>query len=274
MSGASSSSPEHTAATPRPAARLLDVIVCVRAPSKGLLRRMRRLLRQCKSDTRVILVDAGGIDALLWSRLQGLARDAGALLLLRHESTGGGPSCVELGLAHAAQRDVLLLGAELRFYAGFLKRLRAVLLEDPKAGFVSPLSNRSRRARDPAWSGGVPELAGLSAKRAAKLIQGVSPRTRPELVAPDATCMLLRHEVLQALGAPPDDPDNLARYVEQARGRGFRALLADDVYVQHPDSDFDANASASPELPLAKVLAWHARRGTAQNLRAPLILLD
>jgi hypothetical protein len=261
--------------------RPLDVIVCVDGLSKGLLRRVRRLLRQCTGETRLILVDGGRIDALLWSRLQGLAREARALLLLRHHGAGG-PSSIELAMAHSAGRDVLLLGADVQVFPRLVAHLARALGEHDRAGIISPVSNRRPLAENPSWASSLPAPRGVSPKRWAKLIQRVAPKSRPELVAPDAACMLLRRELLDVIGPPPGSGDAtaLVRYSDAARKHGFRVHLADDVYVHHatepelPSGDGRSVPDRDPPHALAQLLSWHERRGTAKNRTAPLITLD
>lgn len=271
---APSNDAEGAAHEPR-VVRALDVIVCVDAPSKGLFRRVRRLLRQCTGETRLIVVDAGHIEALVWSRLQGLARDAGALLLLRHHGAGG-PSSVELALAHSAGRDVLLLDGQVQVFPRFVARLARAMSEDERTGIVSPISNQRPHAADPSWGSALPPAEGISAKRWAKLLQRVALKSRPELLTPDAACLLLRRELLDVVGPPPADAAALGRYADEARQRGFRVRLADDVYV-HREAAAEAvqqAPSADPAHPLGDALAWHTQRGTVNNRTAPLIVLD
>lgn len=270
----------HTAAPEPDVTRALDVVVCVDAPSKGVFRRVRRLLRQCADGARVIVVDGGHIDAPSWSRLQGLAREASALLLLRHHGAAG-PSSVELAMAHSAGRDVVLLAEPVQVFPGFLRALARAARDDTHAGLISPLSNRSRHSVDTSWSSALPPPAGLRPKRWAKLIQRVASRSRPELVAPDSACLLVRRELLEILGPPPiygKDGAALAQYADEARKHGFRVRLADDVYVQHPDPEPAAEGDSTAPAPneshmLGELLVWHVRRGTAKGRTAPLLAL-
>lgn len=269
----SDASPSHpeTAAPALPKARALDVILCIDAPGKGLLRGVRRLLRQCAGETRLIVVDGGSLDEQLWSRLQRLAREAAALLLLRRHGAGG-PSSLELAMAHSAGRDAVLLGADVQVFARFLSGLARVATEDERAGLVSALSNREQHAVEPQWKSALTPPVGVSAKRWAKLIQRVALRSRPALVVPDPTCVLLRRELLDVIGPPTStDAAALAHYADEARKHGFTVRLADDVYVQHGSEP--AHGAGDPNHPLGPVLSWHARRGTAKNGTAPLLLL-
>lgn len=272
MSSDASPSPDPETAAPGPQGRrALDVVVCADTPGNGLLRRVRRLLRQCTGEARLIVVDGGGIDEPLWSRLQGLARDVAALLLLRQQGAGG-PSSIELAMAHSAGRDVVLLGADVHVFAGFLGGLEQVTSEDERAGLVSPLSNREQHALEPKWKSALTPPQGISAKRWAKLIQRVALRSRPALVVPDPACVLLRRELLDVIGPPTStDGTAFAHYADEARKHGFSVRLADDVYVQHESEP--AHGADDPNHPLGPVLSWHARRGTAKNSTSPLLLL-
>jgi GT2 family glycosyltransferase len=285
MESESASASPEPAIVPSPAAPGLDVVVRVEAPARGLVRRLRRVQRQTGPDVRLVVISAGLTDAVFWDKLQRLAHEHADVLLLRSEEAGGFATSLELAIAQAAGRDLLLLGPEARVFPKLISRVREVAQADAQAALLSPLSNRARQALDSAWQAPLLPPASLSAKRWAKLIARVSPRQRPELRAPSPECVWIRGQLVAEVGpiGPPaaSVDEVLAEYARRARAAGQVTRLVDDAYVHVVENSRTATArepeqssSMNGNPTFAELLAWHVRRGTALNRPAPLVLLD
>lgn len=262
---------------------VVDVVVRVETPAQGVLRRLKRVLRQRGVAFRLVVVVDGAPEASFWAKLERLARERAEVLLLRNEQPLGFRASINRALEQTSGHDVVLLEPSVRIFPGFLAKICQIGREDPYTAFVSPLSNEARAALSAEWQAPLAVPAGVSGKQWAKLVERVAPQTRPDLVSPDRACVWMSARVRQVLGAfePSAAADEmLAEYASRARRSGFKARLADDLFVYSAERAPTASvppssgASSVPGLPFAELLGWHTRRGTAKNRSAPLILLD
>jgi hypothetical protein len=243
---------------------------------------LRRILRQRAVDLRLLVIDDGAGDELLWLRLQGLAREEPALLLFRNIAARGFGACMNLAREQARERDLLVLEPDTRIFPGLLMALARAARAAERVAMLCPLSNRSRRVQSAEWQAGFPIPVELSGKRWAKLVQRVLPRDNPELRAPNTECVWIVRQALTALGQFNDQAGSpgqaLDEYAARARAQGFAIRLVPNQYV-HAGGEAAGRSSSIPPVAVGssagvgELLAWHVRRGTASNLPAPLLLL-
>lgn len=216
---------------------------------------------------RLILVDDDSAAAETRDLLAAFARAHGATLI-RNETAGGHTRAANAGLAAAGAPWVVLLNSDTVVAPGWLDRLVAHGRRDPRLGLVGPVSNAA------SWQS-VPELPeaadraenplppGLDVAGMARLVAGASAGAGVPLPVLDGFCLLLRREMLAAIG-PFDEARSGAGCGEvndlctRARRAGWGLLVADDVYVHRarprncPQERRRAPAERADRAPIGK----------------------
>ena len=229
---------------PQPRYENVDIIVCVHNALEDVRRCLESVVAKTLPPYHVILVDDGS-DAPTANLLIAFAETHGATLL-RNEVAKGYTLAANAGLRASSAPFCVLLNSDTEVSEGWLDRLVDYMRRDPVVGVVGPLSNTA------SWQS-VPNLFEGDAGAGTNFPQGMDvdkwrvsllwelPVSGIQLGFINGFCMLLRRETLDSVGVF-DEKTFGAGYGEEndfcirARHKGWRLVVADDVYVFHHQS--------------------------------------
>ncbi len=226
------------AAGPAKAAPLVDVVIPV---YRGLAETLACVYSVLDADPatphEVVVIDDAGPEPDLAAELERLAGE-GLFTLARNATNLGFVRTANLGIGLHPERDVVLLNSDTEVYGDWLDRLRAAAYSRPNAGTVTPLSNNAEifsypifaRDNDMRLEVGYDDLDAMAARVNVGLTVDV-----PTAVG---FCMYVRRDCIRETGLL--DAERFGRgYGEEndfclrASARGWRHLLAGDVFVRH-----------------------------------------
>lgn len=231
--------------------RPTDIIVCIHNALPDVKRCLASLEAHTRPLHRLILVDDGSSEETRDFVAESALR-LGATRI-RNETARGYTLAANQGLRASRAPYAVLLNSDTLVTDGWLERLIAAVESDPKAGIAGPLSNCASWQSIPEfvnaegdWSEN-PLPEGLDANGMAALIARDAAPIRPELPFLNGFCLLIRRELIDAIGI--FDEETFGRgygeendYCLRTRKAGWKLLLADDAYVFHAQSK-----SYSPE---------------------------
>lgn len=241
----------------------VDVIVPVYAGAQETLRCLWSVLASpVQTCFALVVIDDCSPEPALSAFLRELA-GLGLVQLLVNEHNRGFVATVNLGLALHWDRDVVILNSDTRVHPGWLDRLAAHGVAEPRAASVTPLSNNATVCSYPRmlhsnWERLEVDDAALDA-----LAAEANPGRHVEVPTGVGFCMWMRRSALDAVGLL--DTERFGRgYGEEndwcmrANGAGWVQLVASDVYVLHQGSvSFRAEASERTRAGLAVLLQRH-----------------
>jgi GT2 family glycosyltransferase/glycosyltransferase involved in cell wall biosynthesis len=187
------------------------------------------------SGAEIVVVDDASPEPELRAALDALAA-SGAVTLLRNAENLGYPATVNRALSLRTSHDVIVLNSDTLVCGDWVGRLRAAAYAAPGIGTVTPLSDDdsivSYRA-DPGGDSGSPDLAQID-RLAARLNEGLL----IDLPAGVGFCLYLRRDCIDEVGALDQETfgkgyGEEADFCTRARGRGWRNVLAANVFVHH-----------------------------------------
>jgi len=256
--------PDDAGRTPPSLARGVDIVVPVYDAREDVERCLASVLRHAHGDVRVVVVDDASKDAALVAALDTLAAREPRIVLLRNPENLGFVKSANRGMTAGPGRDVLLLNSDTEVPAGFLERLRAAARHDARTGIVSPFTNDGTILSLPEWL--VPNALpdGLDLATFDAILAVTSARARPEIVTAHGFCMLVRREVLDAVGIFEEaygrgygEENDLC---ERAKEAGFTIRACDDLFVWHRGSaSFSGEVDALKARNLEVLGARHPR---------------
>ncbi|MBM4363513.1 MAG: glycosyltransferase, partial [Deltaproteobacteria bacterium] len=247
----------------------VDVVVPVHGAAPLVRRCLASVRRELAAGDRLVVVDDASPDPALVAELRALAAQDPRVVLLENPKNLGFLGTANRGMAHAAGRDVLLLNSDTELFDGALLGLGSAAHAHPRNGLASPLSNNATLCSVPVPGVSNPPPAGVTPRKIAALVRDGSPLRRPELVTPHGFCLYVRADCLAAVGL--FDAERFGRGFgeendlgERAKALGFRAVLADDVYVWHEGKASFGDEGRALERAHATVLearhpGYHAR---------------
>lgn len=162
----------------------------------------------------------------------------GLITLLENEGNQGYVYSANRGMTLHSDRDVVQLNSDTEVFNDWLDRLRACAYQDNQTGTITPLSNNATICSYPAFNRDnvisleltYPELDNL----AASINSGASVETPTGV----GFCMYIRRNCIEAIGIY--DQDSFGRgygeendFCQRAQKRGWRNLIACDVFVRH-----------------------------------------
>lgn len=238
------------AASPRarPVAGEVDIIIPV---YRGLAE-TRRCLETVLADPnrpagRILVIDDCSPEQRLSAWLDGLGK-ARRISLIRNRTNLGFVGSVNRGIAMAGRNDVVLLNSDTEVPPGWLRRMQVAAHSAADIASVSPFSNNATICSYPSAVGGAMptgyDLPAIdTACRAANAGRVV------EVPTTVGFCMYIRRPALDAIG--PFDADAFGKgygeevdFCQRARAKGWRHLLACDVFVYHKgEVSFGAGSS-------------------------------
>ena len=223
----------------------VEIIVCVHNALSDVQRCLNSLLRHTTPPYGLILVDDGS-DPPTQDFLADFAHQQPHASLLRRDEATGYTCAANRGLRHSTAPFVLLLNSDTIVSPGWLDRLIACADSDPSIGLVGPLSNTASYQSIPALSAGGdwaenPLPAGWEIDGWATALAESSARLYPEIPLLNGFCLLIRREVIDAIGYFDEEAFGLGYgeendYCLRARSAGWRLALADDAYIFHAQS--------------------------------------
>lgn len=259
----------------------VDVVVCVHDALDDVRLCLWSLLQKGSHPFRLILVNDGS-DERTTAYLERVAAVNPKATLIHNDSPPHGYTlAANLGMRAATGDYVVVLNSDTVVTYGWLERIVACGESDERIGILGPLSNAASHQSIPAlrdregWATN-PLPPFLTPDGPAKLLDRVSPRSRPRLPFVNGFCYVVKRAVFDAIGYF-DEESFPSGYCEEndfsfrAAQAGFELAVADDCYVFHAKSK-----SYTPEArrPIAKrnyevFLRKHGRE-TIESLVAEL----
>jgi GT2 family glycosyltransferase/glycosyltransferase involved in cell wall biosynthesis len=226
---------------PRPRSKIVaDVVIPVYKGLDETRRCLASVLASREKPLRdIIVVDDCSPEPDLSAYLDELASD-GAIRLVRNKRNLGFVRSVNIGMAAAGHRDVVLLNSDAEVPAGWLRRLAAQAYAEPRIASVSPLSNNATICGYPDNSGH-PILWGATLSQLDRLCQTVNAGRFVETPTSVGFCMYIRRDALTETGDFDAERFGLGYGEEndfclRARELGWRHRIACDVFVYHKGS--------------------------------------
>ena len=204
----------------------------------------------------IIVIDDCSPEPALAAWLDGLNK-SGKIRLIRPPRNQGFVAAVNRGMQAAGRRDVVLLNSDTEVPRGWLARLAAHAYAAPRIASVSPFSNNATICSYPATDGsglalGL-DLAAIDAAAAA-----VNAGRAIDLPVTVGFCMYLTREAIEQVGlfdveifghGYGEEVDFCLR----ATARGFRHVLAADVFVYHAGEVSFGRKSEAREAGMSRV---------------------
>lgn len=191
-----------------------------------------------KQPFHLILVNDFSPDEAITAYLRRLSeRFPERITLVERKTNGGFSEAVNLGMAIAGRRDVILLNADTVVHGDWVDRILAIAEADPTVATITPFSSNGEICSLPYLCKSLP----VKEHRQLALLDGSAARSSiapVELPVAVGYCMYIRRECLDEIG--PFDAATWGRgYGEEvdfclkASARGWRHVLAPNVFVVH-----------------------------------------
>jgi GT2 family glycosyltransferase/glycosyltransferase involved in cell wall biosynthesis len=183
----------------------------------------------------IVVLDGPGQDAA--REAVQLSPAADGCLVLQNARRGGFVVSANRGLA-ASDRDVILLNSDTEVTAGWVEKMQAAAASDPAVATVTPFSNNATLVSLPRPFEANALPSGFDVDAFGRLVESVSRRAYPRLPTAVGVCMLIRRDVLRAIG-PFDEERFGLGYGEEndfcmrASRAGFVHVLDDATFVYH-----------------------------------------
>lgn len=237
------------------------------------------------TDHRLLVIDDASPEPELSTALRELSAQ-GLFDLLVNERNLGFVKTANRGMRAAGTADVVLLNSDTEVYGDWLDRLRAAAYAAPDVGTVTPLTGNGQLASYPQPL--VDNDAPLEVPF--DVLDGLAGSTGAGHVVDVPTCVgfctYVRRACLDTTGLLDEEAFGLGYGEEndfslRAAGRGWRHVLAVDVFVRHRGgASFGASAGARQRAGLAvlqqrypgysQLIAEHVRRDPAFDSRRRL----
>jgi GT2 family glycosyltransferase len=189
--------------------------------------------------SRVILINDCSPDPIINDLLDALEmRKLTNVIIVRRQKNMGFSAAVNLGMAIAADRHVVLLNADTVVQSGWIDRLMAAAKIDPMIGTVTPLSNNGEIVTLPYACRTMAVEDSLLARQVDQLAAEFNSSKIIDIPVAIGFCMFIRRECINEVGI--FDADKWGRgYGEEvdfclkARALGWRHVVATDTFVVH-----------------------------------------
>jgi GT2 family glycosyltransferase len=238
----------------------VDVVVCVHNALDDVRRCLWSLVEKGSYPFHLIVVnDGSGAETTAYLEEAAQLNSDGMTLIHNDTPPHGYTLAANLGMRATTADYAVLLNSDTIVTYGWLERIVACGESDERIGILGPLSNAASHQsvpelRDAAGWATNPLPAFATEDGLARLLERLSPRTRPRLPFVNGFCYVVKRQVFNAIGW--FDEENFASgYCEEndfsyrAAQAGFELAVADDAYVFHAKSK-----SYTPEArkPIAK----------------------
>ncbi len=220
--------------------RHVDVVIPVCDAREQTLRCIDSVIRtrnRVETPFEIIVVDDGSSDPSLIRSLDRLTQQ-NQIQLLRNDQNLGFTSTANRGMALHGDRDVVLLNSDTLVHGNWLDRLRQTAQSDWNVATVTPFTNNGEICSYPSIcvSAPMPDLVELG--RLDDLAALANPGLSSTLPTAVGFCTYIRREILLEIGFF-DEARFPRGYGEEndfslrAEAKGYRHLLAADVFVAH-----------------------------------------
>lgn len=210
--------------------RQLRIGVTVHAEPDQLLATLASLRAHTPEDGVQVVLLPDGPDRATRAALDRLAEYP----RLGTDRAFGSPACFNRLAASAGTDDVLLLESGAKVTPGWLDRLRGALAREPSAGLAGPSTNAAWNEQRLFPSTGDDEES-IAAAAVAAAQHGDEVRSLEPLYSLSEFCLLVRREVIDAIGAADTGyglgPCWEMEYSARAARAGFRGLWVMGAYV-------------------------------------------
>lgn len=172
-------------------------------------------------------------DTVTEQYLKSFATKYSNITLLRNSNNLSFLKSCNRGIEHSNAKYVLLINSGVVVVENWLQKLLACANSDPTIASVNPLTNHASQIS-------IPIAAGMSFISMGRSISKRSKKLYPDVVTGVGFCMLLRRSALDDVGlfdeiyghAYCEESDLCMHFTT----RGYRTVIADDVYIFHKDS--------------------------------------
>jgi len=246
-----------------PSRPAVNVVVPVYRSLPHVAATLRSVLESpCDTPFEVLVVDDESPEPELSALLRRLA-GSGHIRLLVNDRNQGFVRSVNRGLAYNAQRDVVILNADVLVHPGWLDRLTAPFRDDPAIATVTPLSNNATIASYPNFAVDNDFELEVPSEVVDRLAARANGGTVVDVPTGIGFCMAIRRAALAEVGDFDAETFGLGYGEEgdfcmRAFKAGWRNVLATGVYVKHYGStSFGAAGAQRSEQAQAKLAAKH-----------------
>ena len=238
--------PGHQAIRPEIPATRVDIVVCVHNALEDARRCMESVLSRTAVEFTLIVVNDGS-DPETTNWLRESAAQHSVIELIETDGPLGYTRAANRGLQAGTAPYAVLLNSDTIVPRLWIQCLLECLQADARLGIVGPLSNAAswqsipeRFAEGGGWA--VNELpVGYNVDEYGELVHRISERAFPRVEFLNGFCLLMRREVIEAIGYLDEDtfPRGYGEendYCIRAREAGFQLALADHCFVYHAKS--------------------------------------
>ena len=216
----------------------IDVVIPV---YKGYVETLRCIysVLASKDNTayQLIVINDASPDVALVNELEILA-NRGLFTLLTNDSNLGFVHTVNRGMRLHSERDILLLNADTIVHDGWLERIAAAAIRNPRTGTVTPLSNSATICSYPHFLHDNPAPLELSYGELDRLTAELNAGSEVEAPTGIGFCMYIKRVCLdevglfdeQAFGKGYGEEND---FCQRAIIKGWRNIIAADTFVYH-----------------------------------------
>lgn len=240
MLGALASAERPVPVELEPMQREVAVIVPVYNAAEGVARCLDSVLAHTTGPCRLIVIDDASTDpgiSPLLERYRGIA----GVDILANERNLGFTATVNRGIRHAGAADVVLLNADTEVAAHWLTGLRRAACCAADVATATAVSDNAGAFSVPELERENPIPPPWTFEQTARALWQSAGHAYPQLPTGNGFCMYVRREVLDAVGlfdveAFPEGYGEENDFCQRASARGYRHLVAGNVFVAHARS--------------------------------------
>ena len=223
-----------------PMQREVAVIVPVYNAADGVARCLDSVLAHTTGPCRLIVIDDASTDPAIAPLLQRYRGIAG-IDILANEENRGFTATVNRGMRHAGDADVVLLNADTEVAAHWLTGLRRAACCAADVATATAVSDNAGAFSVPELERENPLPPGWTFAQTARALWQSAGHAYPQLPTGNGFCMYIRREVLDEVGlfdveAFPQGYGEENDFCQRASARGYRHLIAGNVFVAHARS--------------------------------------
>ena len=249
-----------------PTARV-DIVVCVHNALEDAKRCLESVLSRTAIDFGLIVVNDGS-DSETTTWLRETAARHSVIELIETNGPLGYTRAANQGLRAGTAPYAVLLNSDTIVPRLWAEGLLQCLRTDERLGIVGPLSNAAswqsipeRFAEGGGWE--INELpVGYNVDEYSELVHRISEQAFPRVKFLNGFCLLMRREVIEAIGYLDEDafPQGYGEendYCIRAREAGFDLAIADHCYVYHAKSRSFGTQARDRLAEEGKEALWH-----------------
>ncbi len=223
-----------------PMQREVAIIVPVYNAPEDVERCLDSVLAHTTGPSRLIVIDDASTDVRITPLLDRYRHIVG-VDILANERNLGFTATVNRGIAIAERADVVLLNADAEVAENWLTGLRRALHGADDIATVTAVSDNAGAFSVPELERENPIPAGWTFADAARALWQNAGHAYPQLPTGNGFCMLIRREVIDAIGAFdvaafPQGYGEENDFCQRACAAGYRHLIAGNVFVRHARS--------------------------------------